>query len=166
MRLLRTLLVGIGCAAVIAVACAVVVGRGLLPGGIRMFVVMTGSMKPSLPAGSLIVTSQRRVYAPGDIISFTSPQQHALVTHRILSVHADWYTTKGDANTAQDFEPVHASAIIGRVLLVVPYLGYLVSFIKTPAGFVIVLLLPAIYVVISESQVIVDEVRRFRKRTS
>ena len=153
-------------AALLTACVGVTIGRTQIPGGMRMYVVLTGSMHPSLPAGSLIITSPKQTYVPGDIISFTNPRSRAIVTHRIVSVTKDTYTTKGDRNASRDFEPVHISEIVGRVMVVIPYVGHLVSFIKTPLGFVVCLIIPGVFVVVSESRVIVSEARKLKKHTT
>lgn len=66
-----------------------------------------------------------------------------------------WYfTTKGDANSSPDpgtllTEPVPEYYVVGKVVGVVPYIGYVPLFIRTPEGLVTVIIL-IIIVVLAE----------------
>lgn len=92
-----------------AVLALLLVGVGPGFGGYRTMTVLTGSMRPSMPEGSLIVQTpvpleQIRV---GDVISYRIPvDDHRVVTHRVVEVVAGGdqpvVRTKGDANAAPD----------------------------------------------------------------
>ena len=76
-------------------------------GSHKILVVLSGSMEPALPAGSLLfVKPLTSPYAVGDVISFNLPKVKQFVTHRIVSVQKQesaWvYQTKGDANKEND----------------------------------------------------------------
>lgn len=120
------------------VALAVVVaGLGLgLPAtglvGFRTYTVLTGSMAPTLPVGSLIVDEAISAAAarPGDVISFSMPSDPSLtVTHRVERLAAgpggEYLVTRGDANPVADAWRVPAAARVGRVVLAIPLAGYL-----------------------------------------
>jgi signal peptidase I len=109
--------------------CAVVVPRA---SGAVPCVVATGSMRPAMPPGTLVVV--RPVLASeidvGDVVTF---QERAgvpdLVTHRVVGVGFDGngepvFQTRGDANTANDATPVHGYQLVGRRWYAVPYVGY------------------------------------------
>ena len=57
------------------------------------------------------------------------------VTHRIISQNEKGYRTKGDANKTEDPVPAEASQIIGRVVFHLPYLGYVIHFLKARIPF-------------------------------
>lgn len=110
--------------------------------GVQVYGVLTGSMEPSYPTGSLIYV--KRVDADdlrvNDVITF-SLSSNVIVTHRIVEIVADEsnpsvvsYRTKGDANNDADASLVSASNIIGRVIFSVPRLGYLANYIQEPPG--------------------------------
>jgi signal peptidase len=139
--------------ALVALAGIVLVGVGLgrlvpLAGGSTL-IVTGGSMEPAIPAGAAIVT---RAVAPdtiavGDVVSIRTTPSSATFTHRVTRlVEHDgrpWLETKGDANTDADPALVPASSVVGRVELTVPYAGYLLRLLSTPAGILFVVSLAA-----------------------
>jgi len=60
------------------------------------------------------------------------------------------FTTKGDFNNAQDFQPVPNERILGKVVLVVPGLGQAILFLRTPAGMTAILLLGLLLLLVPE----------------
>ena len=104
--------------------------------GYEPFVVLGGSMVPSLHSGDLVVvapTAPTRL-GIGDVITFQTvlEQQPVLATHRIVAVAHDgqgvpMFQTRGDANPVVDPTPTAARAVLGRVVLVLPALGYVVT---------------------------------------
>lgn len=101
------------------------------PFGFGAAVVLSGSMEPEFSTGDLIIVQQANVYAQNDIVVFQDGR--SLVVHRIISMDGETVTTKGDANNIAD-EPIHISAIKGKVIFWIPYVGNVVEFIKTPVG--------------------------------
>ena len=73
-----------------------------------------------------------------------------------------YYTTKGDANNSPDPRRVREGAIIGKVLFSVPYLGYGVAAAQKPSGFLLLVGIPALALIILESQKIVKEIKIYR----
>jgi signal peptidase len=124
--------------------------------GWRTEIVLSGSMEPAIQTGSVVVS--RPIAADdvreGDIIMFASPDGHSLTTHRVFKVEPDndglHFTTKGDANKGADINAVVPGQIVGNIVFSVPYLGYLVAFIRTPVGLVLFLVVPAAILIISE----------------
>jgi signal peptidase len=94
--------------------------------------VLTGSMTPKIPVGSVVV---ERPVDPGtlrvgDIATYQPlPGKAEYITHRITKIdatkHPVEFTFKGDANRGADLKPVPAGAIRGKVWFHVPYLGTL-----------------------------------------
>ena len=141
-----------GCSAKVlnAISTAVVILTALLAialSGVRMFglntyVVLTGSMEPAYPAGSLIYVQDvdYRVLKEGMAITFAIDEK-TVVTHRIVEVFPDTeepeiirYRTKGDANEDADGGLVHCKNVIGEPIFAVPYLGYLINYVQKPPG--------------------------------
>lgn len=108
--------------------------------GIRTFTVLTGSMRPSLNPGDIVIVKDvdSNNLRKGDVITFKDGQ--VLVTHRIDEVVTEngevFFRTKGDANNTTDSELVDSEQILGRKILKIPYAGYVIDFIKKPAGIV------------------------------
>ncbi len=93
------------------------------------FVVLSGSMEPAIPTGSLIFTFQDEQILTGDIITFQ--KKDAIITHRVIGQTQDRYMTKGDANSLVDAGTVSMTQIIGKVFFHIPYLGYLITFLQS-----------------------------------
>lgn len=121
----------------------------------QLFTVISGSMRPGISVGGIIgvVPSSNKEYQSGDIIAFNSSK--GVITHRITEVvttnpTAIHYVTKGDANPTVDVDTVPQGEVLGEVKFSVPLLGYLFAWMKTRAGFAVVILLPATLVVLQE----------------
>ncbi len=127
----------VAAAAILAVLLA---GARLL--GLQVFAVLSGSMEPAYPVGSLIYVKKvdHRQLDEGDVITFLLDES-TTATHRILEVVPDGqdpsvvrYRTKGDANDTADGALVHYKNIIGTPVFMIPGLGYAASFIRNPPG--------------------------------
>lgn len=100
--------------------------------GYKPSVILTGSMEPTLKVGS--VTYYKKVpkseIKARDIITFKS-SEGMIVTHRIYSISADEYITKGDANNTTDNEKLSYKNILGKNSYIsVPYFGYFLYFLR------------------------------------
>ncbi len=84
------------------------------------------SMLPVLRTGDLALTLPSSVSAvqPGDVIVYRSPAGF-LVIHRVLEKGNGYLIVKGDDNPVPDPWRVTNSMIVGRVYLVIDYLGYM-----------------------------------------
>lgn len=136
------------------------------PLGIRSFVVITGSMQPDIPVGSLIFTKNTSDYVSGDIIAYK--QGNITVTHRIIGLTDNngklEYITRGDANNAPDNSTVKTDEIYGKATLSIPYIGNIVGLMKTPAGFVISIIIPAIIFIAFEAMTIKRELEKIYQK--
>jgi len=134
-------------------------------GHIRSYTVVTGSMEPTIKVGSIVFARPQGKYQKGDIITFH--RGDISVTHRIFSVDTktgERYQTKGDANNAADPQLVNSSQVIGKVDVTVPYIGYFASFLKTLPGFSLFIILPSLYIVITELWSIKHEIEKNAER--
>ena len=110
---------------------------------IRFFVVMTGSMAPTIPTGSICVVNQNIPFSEittGDVISF-SIDEKMLVTHRVVKIETDGIVTRGDANNTDDLSFVTESCYKGKTICSIPKIGFLVTFFKTKGGFFLIILI-------------------------
>ena len=107
--------------------------------------VQTGSMKPSILVGDLVVTVPRNFteLRVGSVISFRD-QQGVVVSHRLRQINtvARTVLTQGDRNSQPD-GVVPAARIIGQVQLVLPGLGKITDGLRRPIGLVGVIYVPA-----------------------
>jgi signal peptidase len=120
---------------VIVGTAAVLLAAVLVPrmGGATPYTVLTGSMTPTYPPGSLVVvrTVEPESLTTGDVITYQLDSgKPTVVTHRIVSQGFDGdgevvLHTQGDANDGPDPDPVKAVQVRGEVWYAVPYLGYL-----------------------------------------
>jgi len=93
--------------------------------------ILTGSMQPTYPPGTLIIvkpieTADIRI---GDPITYQIESgKPDVVTHRVISIATTdgetTFTTKGDNNSAADAKPVQPLQVRGTVWYAVPYIGY------------------------------------------
>ncbi|MCR0335994.1 signal peptidase I [[Clostridium] innocuum] len=98
-------------------------------GHFRIFCITSGSMEPTISTGSLILVDTDAELHTEDIVTFQ--KQDSIITHRIVRQIDDQRTvTKGDANDSDDPTPLYKTQIIGKVILVIPYIGYIVLFIR------------------------------------
>lgn len=124
----------------------------------KVLMVLSGSMKPTLKTGGIAVVVPSKNYLPGNIISFyQDANKKNIVTHRILfKQYPDGvtgkplYLTGGDANKNVDQVKIKDDQIIGKLLFSLPYLGYLANFVKTPAGLILLIIVPATIIVYEE----------------
>ncbi len=117
--------------------------------GYAQLTVLSGSMEPAFSAGDVLVIHREAEYAPGEVVTFRD--EGALTTHRIVAGGPEGFTTKGDFNNAPDSRPVPAERIVGKVVLVIPHLGQVFLFLRTPPGIVAVLLLGLLLLFLPEA---------------
>lgn len=139
---------GLSTAMVVAAMVFAFLIAGIRIFGVQVYGVLTGSMEPSYPTGSLIYVkpveaSELRV---NDVITF-SISPGVIATHRIVEVVWDEqrpglisYRTKGDANKDVDAALVSANNIIGKAMFAIPQLGYVANYIQQAPGIYIAIL--------------------------
>lgn len=115
--------------ALAALALVVVVPR---LAGATSYTVLTGSMQPGMPPGTLVVVKPAPAdeIGVGTVITYQlQSDRPTVVTHRVISQALDdagepVFQTRGDANTAPDRAWVRPVQIRGERWYAVPYLGY------------------------------------------
>lgn len=127
--------------------------------------VISGSMEPTLMLGSVVVIGPAEKYEVGDIITFRSGGEGMPpTTHRIEDVRVEAgemiYITKGDANPTEDITEIREEDVMGKVFFNIPYLGYLVDFVKTPVGFGALVIIPATLLVGDEIRKIFQNIKQ------
>ena len=153
--------------AFIIIATVVILSVVVTPGGFRLSSVVSGSMEPSIKVGSVILTIPSDNYEVGDVISFESVSKSSTkytTTHRIHEkIDGDdeqLFVTKGDLNEDIDAQLVSENEINGKLFISIPFLGYLVSFTRTKLGLLVMIIIPAFLLVLSEVFNISKEVKR------
>ena len=104
--------------------------------GYRVYSVVTGSMEPALPAGSLVYVKKAdpMTVQAGEIIAFSD--DGAVVTHRVVENRSaeGSFITRGDANETNDLFPVSYRNLIGVVRMHIPVLGFLMLYFVSARG--------------------------------
>ena len=104
--------------------------------GIEIYGILKGSMDPACPTGSLVYVKSVNPESlqEKDIVTFQ--KGNLVITHRVVKndVQKEDLITKGDANNANDIQPVAYKQIKGKVALTVPLLGYLALRLNSAAG--------------------------------
>lgn len=118
----------------------------LLLAGVRVlgftpYTVLSGSMEPAYPVGSLIYVKAMpaQEIKVGDPITFVLNEDLVVATHRVIKIDevAQNFYTKGDANESADAAPVYFKNLLGRPMFHIPGLGYVSSFLSTKKGMVV-----------------------------
>lgn len=138
-----------------AIVAVVVVFAVLLVGvrifGIQVFSVISGSMEPEYPVGSLIYVKdvEPSEIKVGDVITYVLPSEIPS-THRVIRIDAanQHFYTKGDANEIEDGAPVHFKNLIGTPVFKIPHLGYIAYYIQHPPGMYIAIAAGAVLLIL------------------
>ena len=122
--------------------------------GYRFYDVLTPSMTPTIPVGSMVFVKmvEPEELSVGDIITYSASRDGSVVvTHRINEINKEAeqisFITKGDANDVTDLNPVFASAVIGKVNLIIPHLGSFMSYVQKKLLLVIVGIIALILII-------------------
>lgn len=107
--------------------------------GLKLFEVKTESMEPVYPVGSVIYVRnvEAAEVAEGDAITYTLGTDTDLVmTHRVIAISEEEQTfiTKGDANEAEDAEPVKFSRLIGKPVFCISGIAAIAGFMNSENG--------------------------------
>lgn len=143
--------------------------------GITPMVVLSGSMsgdaEDHIEVGDLIFVGKTEAeeLEVGDVIAFMEGK--VVVTHRIIEIQRDengvlLFTTKGDANNAQDQRPVTASNLVGIYKARIPKVGDFALFLQTPMGMVLFIGLPLLAFIIYDIIRRQQYVRKESKKTA
>ena len=139
--------------AVVVLLVVVMTPKGEAPSilGYSFFRVMTGSMEPDMPVGSLIVVEETPMQdlGEGDVISFYSRDPSlmgAVNTHRIVDISKDeeayLFQTKGDANNVVDRYITREEDVIGKVVFTSLIMGKMIRLASNPMIFLPLIVLP------------------------
>jgi len=137
---------------VLAIICYILIAGVLFVAapmvkGYKPVVILTGSMSPAYPVGTVIYYDPvpeldkaalekyiEQNIKKGDVISFgKSDDKKSMVTHRVEAVLAerDKISTKGDANDNADPMPINYGDVFGKVIRYhLPYAGYIVKYLQ------------------------------------
>ena len=114
------------------------------------FVVLSGSMEPAMSPGDVVIVDASGPVGVGDAITYSRPGDSVPTTHRVVGVVDGRYETKGDANENVDAGTVPPEAIVGRVVLTIPFVGHVILWANTPVGYVTLVVGPLVLLGASE----------------
>lgn len=136
-----------GLLALVALVAVLVIALPMLTKS-TPYTVLTGSMTPSYPAGTLVVVkpTDAQQIRIGDVITYQiASNQPAVVTHRVIQIvepttpgGTESFITKGDANSLPDASPVKPVQVRGVVWYAVPFIGWVNNVVNGDAREVIV----------------------------
>lgn len=131
------------------------------------YTIASGSMKPTIPTGSIVLTQADNNLKVGDVIAFKSPEDSSItIVHRVIGINNGHYLTKGDNNTVSDNWEVTPSQVNGKILFHIPHIGTLSSKVSTPKGFALFVGIPGILLVIIQLKRIYEGIEEeIQKRT-
>jgi signal peptidase len=138
--------------------------------GVSMMIVLSDSMKKTdFDAGDLIFIQKvdPNTLKEGDIICFntTKDGKEVVVTHKIRrktylteqiknsetglmeTVYIPAFVTYGTTTGTDDEDPVTYEFINGKYVGKLPYVGHVFNFLKTPAGYICIVLVPFVLLI-------------------
>ena len=118
-------------AAVVVAGAAALLAGVVVPrlAGATPYTVLSASMAPAYPAGTLVVVRPAGSVALGDVITYQlASGRPEVTTHRVVGLGftrdgEPRYTTRGDANPVADRGTVSPVQVRGEVWYAIPYLG-------------------------------------------
>ena len=148
--------------AILAVGCGALLLFGISTTGWKALAVPTGSMRPAIPPGSLVLVHRVPISSlkVGDVITYINPlNPRTTLSHRIVNKYlvggkVPAFVTKGDANKTNDI-PITEGSVEGKVVWHIPRVGYWLIDAKNP-----LIILPIIY--IAALIIMFEEVIRLR----
>lgn len=106
--------------------------------GYRVYAVLSGSMEPELPVGSVIYVAPQEYESieVGDVITYKMNNGRTVITHRVIEKNQQeqMFYTKGDANGTPDAKAVPWDEVEGVVKFSAAGLGYLTIFLESTPG--------------------------------
>ena len=119
--------------------------------GYKNFIVLTGSMEPTLHMGDIVIVKETTNIQDNDIIAFR--ERNSVITHRVFEVRKEggkeYYITKGDANSDTDQELLDKEQIEGKYCFKIPFLGRVILFFQKPIGMMTLFILVGIFLFLS-----------------
>ena len=122
--------------------------EGFYPFGIKMAMVISGSMEPTLKIDDFVIMKRPKEIKVNDIVSYKSKDSKYETLHRIVSINDEKVITKGDANNTED-EPIKKEQITGIYIGKIKYLGKIIAFISKPIVFSILITAFVIFMFVS-----------------
>jgi signal peptidase len=113
------------------------------------YVILSGSMEPTVSPGDVVIVDASADIEVGDVITFDDGNT-VPTTHRVVAIEDNQYVTQGDANQNPDTQRVAPGDVLGRVVLTIPFIGHVILWVNTPTGYVSLVVAPLVLLVAGE----------------
>ena len=134
---------------IVAGVCIVIL-VSLLLSGLRLCVIQSGSMEPTIPTYSVCLVTTQVDYddlSVGDIVVYTRPSDGQQIVHRIVDITDAGAVTRGDANQTDDGISVTPDNLYARYIAHIPCGGRVINAIRTPTGCAVIAVLVAVLII-------------------
>lgn len=134
---------------IVAGVCIVIL-VSLFLSGLRLCVIQSGSMEPTIPTYSVCLVTTQVDYddlSVGDIVVYTRPSDGQQIVHRIVDVTDTGAATRGDANQTDDGISVTPDNLYARYIAHIPCGGRVINAIRTPTGCAVIAVLVAVLII-------------------
>lgn len=125
----------------------------------RIFTVVTGSMEPKYKIGDILIAKEKdpSEIKVGDAISYLAEKgeiKNNVVTHEVVNITKNengeyLFHSKGLVNLVED-PVVHEKQLYGVVVYKTKLLSYIRKIISTDVGMLLLVIIPILYIIISE----------------
>ena len=126
-----------------------------------LYTIVSPSMVPNINVYDVVIDvklEKPEDVKINDVITFNSSipgVEGGTITHRVIAISKDkegnyYYKTKGDNNLVDDGVDVSFNSIVGKVALRIPGLGKVQSFMASSMGWLMFILVPALYIIIKD----------------
>ncbi len=134
---------------IVAGVCIVIL-VSLFLSGLRLCVIQSGSMEPTIPTYSVCLVTTQVDYddlSVGDIVVYTRRPDGQQIVHRIVDITDTGAITRGDANQTDDGVSVTPDNLYARYIAHIPCGGRVINAIRTPTGCAVIAVLVAVLII-------------------
>ena len=138
----------------------------------RIFTVVTGSMEPKYKIGDILIAKETEPskIKIGDAISYIAKRDEIkgnVVTHEVVNITKDeeghyLFHSKGLINLIED-PVVHEDQLYGVVIYKTKILSFIKKIVNTDIGMIVLVIIPVLYIIVSEMIAFLIEKEEKRK---
>lgn len=118
--------------------------------GLRLCVIQSGSMEPTIPTYSVCLVTTQVDYddlSVGDIVVYTRRSDGQQIVHRIVDMTDTGAITRGDANQTDDGVSVTPDNLYAQYIAHIPCGGRIINAIRTPTGCAVIAAIVAVLII-------------------
>lgn len=138
------------------------------------YTILTSSMEPGLPPGTLVIVKpiDPQDIHIGTIVTYQLDSgEPAVVTHRVIEIQGPnlpggdpTFITKGDANSAPDAKPVMTVQLRGAVWYSVPYVGWINNVVNGDLRAIVIPIVAGLLFLYAGWMLVSSRIERRRRR--